>query len=92
MSPDLMYSNPTLVTNGDHNSKLRLVWENLCVDAELPPPSCFQRMKACCTGNSENIQEKSIRPVLKNGIHQFSNQFNSVNIMFKVTPRFSVFQ
>lgn len=66
MSPDLMYSNPTLVTNGDHNSKLRLVWENLCVDAELPPPSCFQRMKACCTGNSENIQEKSIRPVLKN--------------------------
>ena len=47
------------------NSRVRLTWENLCVDAELPPPSCFARLKS---RGEDHVIKNTSKPILKGGI------------------------
>ena len=58
---DIVLSNPSLAENGQSSGRVELQWRNLCVDAELPPPSCFKR----CREKNVGPRTKSI---LKNGI------------------------
>eukprot|EP00111_Clytia_hemisphaerica_P021823 TCONS_00064161-protein len=61
---EVVLSNPALSSNGVVN-KVCLTWDNLCVDAELPPPSCFTKLKA---RSDPSILEtyKKTKPILKN--------------------------
>ena len=56
---DIVLSNPSLAENGQ-STRVELQWRNLCVDAELPPPSCFKRCR------EKNLGPRT-KPILKNG-------------------------
>ena len=63
---DLVLSNPSLAENDQFSARVKLQWRNLCVDAELPPPSCFKRCR------EKNIGSRT-KPILKNGILLYIN-------------------
>ena len=61
---DIILSNPSLAENGHYSTRVELQWRNLCVDAELPPPSCFKRFR------EKNLGPRT-KPILKNGKHKY---------------------
>ena len=58
---DIVLSNPSLAVKDQFSGRVNLQWRNLCVDAELPLPSCFKRCRDKNTGSRT-------KPILKNGI------------------------
>ena len=59
---NIVLSNPSLMKNDQYSRRVELQWRNLCVEAELPPPSCFKR----CREKNVGPRTKSI---LKNGMY-----------------------
>ena len=62
----IVLNNPSLAEKDQSSARVKLQWRNLCVDADLPPSSCFKR----CW--EKNIGSRT-KPILKNGISQYIN-------------------